>query len=71
MPFRFTPGQLAFMGVYLDPLTADTGALRIIPGSHRYTTRDVFGVPDGPLLTTASPERLRHLAQLLEHVPGE
>lgn len=37
---------------------------------HRYTAREVFGVPDGPLLTTASPERLRHLAQLLEHVPA-
>lgn len=36
---------------------------------HGYTRREVFGVPDGPILTTAPPERLRHLQQLLEHVP--
>jgi len=26
-------------------------------------------VPDGPLLTTASPQRLRHLQQLVNNVP--
>ena len=36
---------------------------------HGYTRREVFGVPDGPILTTAPPERLRHLQQLLDHVP--
>jgi hypothetical protein len=36
---------------------------------HGYTRRDVFGVPDSPILTTAPPERLRHLQQLLDHVP--
>ena len=36
---------------------------------HGYTRREVFGVPDGPMLTTAPPERLRHLKQLLENVP--
>lgn len=36
---------------------------------HRYTKKDVFGVPEGPLLTTGSPERRHHLTQLMEHVP--
>ena len=143
------------MAIYLDPVTRDTGALRVIPGSHRFgegyaetlhellmdagkgpvlglqgdeipavalettpgdlvlfnhstkhsswggsskrrmftlcytaehsgeslghfrdfvtecgfTRKDVFGVPDGPLLTTASPQRLRHLQQLVNNVP--
>jgi len=38
--------------------------------SHRYTKQDVFGVPDGPMLVGAPPERLRHLSQLLEHIPA-
>jgi hypothetical protein len=37
--------------------------------SHRYTKQEVFGGSDGPLLRGAPPERLRHLAQLLEHIP--
>lgn len=37
---------------------------------HRYTKQDVFGGPDGPLLSTATPQRLRCLAQLLEYVPN-
>ena len=147
------------LGIYLDPVTRDTGALRVIPGSHRcgegfadtvqsllvndrkrgyyegtlgvdgrnipavalasqpgdvaifnqaikhsawgggdrrrmftinytplytgellehflevvdqhgYSKADVFGDPAGPLLTTATPSRLHHLEQLLEHLP--
>lgn len=151
------PEPLRFykMAIYLDPMTKDTGALRVIPGSHRfgegfaetvhkqlsvgkevwgglkgsevpavaletmpgdlvvfnhstkhsawggsrkrrmftivftdhhaegkalkdfqdivrghgYTKREVFGASDGPLLTTATPERLRHLQQLIAHIP--
>jgi len=33
-----------------------------------YTKREVFG-PGGPLLETAPPQRLRHLRQLVEHIP--
>ena len=36
---------------------------------HGYTKREVFGVPDGPLLATATPDRLRHLQQLINHIP--
>jgi ectoine hydroxylase-related dioxygenase (phytanoyl-CoA dioxygenase family) len=151
------PAPIRFykMTIYLDPMTRDTGALRVIPGSHRcgegfaeqihdqlnrpkgswggldgsaipavavptqpgdlvvfdhatkhsawggnlkrrmltivftdqhagkalthfqdvvsqhgYTKREVFGENSGgPLLTTATPERLYHLTQLLEHIP--
>jgi len=150
------PEPLRFykMALYLDPMTKDTGALRVIPGSHRfgegfaeavqeqlsgeaaswgglpgdqipavaletqpgdlvvfnhstkhsawgggerrrmftivfcrrltdatdlenyeayiyqhgYSKREVFG-DDGPLLGSATPERRRHLQQLIEHVP--
>ena len=36
---------------------------------HGYSKADVFGDPAGPLLTRATPNRLRHLQQLLEHLP--
>lgn len=49
---------------------ADADHFKEIVRSHRYTTREVFGIPGGPLLAMASPERLRHLSQLLEHVPA-
>jgi Phytanoyl-CoA dioxygenase (PhyH) len=37
---RGKPPRVFFkMALYLDPLTRDTGALRVIPGSHRYGDR--------------------------------
>ena len=36
---------------------------------HGYTKADVFGDPAGQLLTKATPNRLRHLEQLLDHIP--
>ena len=35
---------------------------------HGYSKREVFG-DDGPLVGSATPERRRHLQQLIEHVP--
>ena len=49
---------------------AALGHFQRVVEQHGYTQREVFGVPDGPLLTTAAPERLRHLEQLLAHIPG-
>ena len=42
---------------------------REIVSQHGYTKREVFGASDGALLATATPERLRHLQQLMEHIP--
>ena len=39
--------------------------------NHGYSKRDVFGEPGGPLLGTATPNRRRHLEQLLEHIPDD
>ena len=44
-------------------------AFRKIIRQHGYTTREVFGREDGPLLSTATPERLRHLQNLITHIP--
>ena len=47
----------------------DLEAFRKIIRQHGYTTREVFGGEDGPLLSTASFERLRHLQNLITHIP--
>ena len=44
-------------------------AFRKIIRQHGYTTREVFGREDGPLLSTATPERLQHLQNLITHIP--
>ncbi|MCZ6680340.1 MAG: phytanoyl-CoA dioxygenase family protein [Candidatus Poribacteria bacterium] len=56
------------MGLYLDPLTADSGALRFIPGSHRYgegyaetvqqnirSLQEIYSI-DGPAVPAAAIE---------------
>ena len=65
-------GKRRMFTIVFTPKHTGTGVdhFKEIVRSHRYTTREVFGIPEGPLLATASPERLRHLAQLLEHVPA-
>ena len=44
-------------------------ALKKVIRQHGYTTREVFGREDGPLVSTATPERLRHLQNLISHIP--
>ena len=44
-------------------------AFKKVIRQHGYTTREVFGGEDGPLLATATPERLRHLQNLIKHIP--
>jgi len=44
-------------------------AFRKIIQQHGYTTREVFGKKNGPLLNTATPERLIHLQNLIKNIP--
>ncbi len=44
-------------------------AFHEVVSKHGYTKREVFGSADGPLLATATPNRLRHLQQLIDHIP--
>ena len=62
--FQLTPHQIDFMDTF--------GFLHfagLLKDQHGYTKREVFGASDGALLATATPERLRHLQQLREHIP--
>ena len=40
-------------------------------GKVGYSKRDVFGEPSGPRLGTATPNRMRHLEQLVENIPDD
>jgi hypothetical protein len=62
------------VAIYLDPLTAATGALRIIPGSHRaplFQELDAARGRDGGLESVygVPPERMPAIA--LESMPGD
>ena len=58
---------LVYTGHHTDGPSLD--AFREIIRQHGYTTREVFGNKDGPLLSTATPERLLHLQNLISHIP--
>ena len=45
---------------YLDPLTATTGALRVVPGSHRHEDRDAVAVETTPGDVIVFDEHLLH-----------
>jgi hypothetical protein len=59
---------------YLEPLTADTGALRVLPGSHRLDERVLSQVLHGPAFRSEDSWRraIRQVpCHVIETVPGD